>query len=86
MLVAGDTGKCAIVDAKAEVVRRIFRHCVDGRTPRDIAHELYTERIVRPRGRAWNASTTNGNMQRGYGIVNNELYAVRLAWNKVRGV
>ena len=32
----------------------------------------------------WNASTINGNMQRGIGIIQNELYAERLVWNKVR--
>lgn len=84
--VPGDPGKRMIVDAEAEVVRRIFRHYVDGHTPRDIAHQLNTERIPPPRGRSWNASTINGNMQRGNGILNNELYAGRLVWNKVRMV
>ena len=84
--VPGDPGKRMIVEAEAEVVRRIFRDYVDGRTPRDIAHDLNAERITPPRGRAWNASTINGNMQRGNGILNNELYAGRLVWNKVRMV
>ncbi len=84
--VPGDPGKRMIVEAEAEVVRRIFRDYVDGRTPRDIAHDLNAERIAPPRGRAWNASTINGNMQRGNGILNNELYAGRLVWNKVRMV
>ncbi len=39
-----------------------------------------------PRGRLWNASTINGNMQRGTGILQNELYTGRLVWNKVRMV
>ncbi|PPD09915.1 MAG: recombinase family protein, partial [Methylocystis sp.] len=84
--VAGDPGKRSIVEAEAEIVRRIFRDYVDGHTPRDIAHDLNAERITPPRGRAWNASTINGNMQRGNGILNNELYAGRLVWNKVRMV
>ena len=84
--VAGDPGKRSIVEAEAEIVRRIFREYVDGRTPRDIAHDLNAERITPPRGRAWNASTINGNMLRGNGILNNELYAGRLVWNKVRMV
>src|SRR6266545_1663917 len=32
------------------------------------------------------ASTINGNMQRGTGIIQSELYAGRLVWNKVRMV
>ena len=39
-----------------------------------------------PRGRAWNASTIKGNMQRGAAILQNELYAGRLVWNKIRMV
>jgi hypothetical protein len=70
-----------IVEAEAEIVRRIFRDYVDGRTPRDIARDLNAERITPPRGRAWNASTINGNTQRGNGILNSELYAGRLVWN-----
>ncbi|CCJ07336.1 recombinase family protein [Methylocystis sp. SC2] len=84
--VPGDPGRRMIVEAEAEIVRHIFRDYVDGRTPRDIAHDLNAECIAPPRGRAWNASTINGNMQRGNGILNNELYAGRLVWNKVRMV
>ena len=47
---------------------------------------LNNESILPPRGRSWNASTINGNMQRGTGIIQNELYAGRLVWNKVRMV
>lgn len=39
-----------------------------------------------PRGTKWNASTINGNVQRGTGILQNELYGGRLVWNKVRMV
>jgi site-specific DNA recombinase len=84
--VPGDPGKRMVVEAEAEVVRRIFNDYVGGRTPRDIAHDLNAECIAPPRGKAWNASTINGNMQRGNGILNNELYVGRLVWNKVRMV
>jgi site-specific DNA recombinase len=84
--VAGEKGKRTIVEAEAEIVRRIFDEYVAGRTPREIAHELNNECILPPRGRLWNASTINGNMQRGTGIIQNELYAGRLVWNKVRMV
>ncbi|WP_370635053.1 recombinase family protein [Methylocystis sp. WRRC1] len=81
-----DPGRRMIVEAEAGILRRIFRDYVDGRTPRDIAHDLNAERITPPRGRAWKASTINGNMRRGNGILNNELYVGRLVWNKVRMV
>jgi site-specific DNA recombinase len=84
--VPGQPGKRIIVDAEAEVIGRIFQEYVGGRTPRDIAHDLNKENVSPPRGRVWNASTINGNMQRGTGVLQNELYAGRLVWNKVRMV
>ena len=36
-----------------------------------------------PSGRAWGPSTINGNVQRGTGILNNELYVGRLVWNRL---
>jgi site-specific DNA recombinase len=84
--VPGKNGERVIVNAEAEVVRRIFQDYVDGRTPREIAHDLNKERLPPPRGRAWNASTINGNRQRCAGILQNELYVGRLVWNKVRMV
>lgn len=84
--VAGEKGKRSIIEAEAEIVRRIFEEYVAGRTPREIAHDLNNERVPPPRGRIWNASTINGNMQRGTGIIQNELYAGRLVWNKVKMV
>ncbi|MER9019817.1 recombinase family protein [Mesorhizobium sp. M0898] len=84
--VLGDPGKRLIAQDEAEIVRRIFREYVDGQTPRDIAHNLNRDGIPPPRGRVWNASTINGNAQRGTGLLQNELYAGRLIWNKVRMV
>ena len=84
--VPNDPGKRAIVEGEAEIVRLIFREYVAGRTPRDIAHDLNRDRVPPPRGRAWNASTINGNTRRGTGLLQNELYAGRLVWNKVRMV
>jgi DNA invertase Pin-like site-specific DNA recombinase len=84
--VPGKTGERKIVNTEAQVVRRIFQYYVDGRTPREIAHDLNRERVPPPRGRAWNASTINGNRDRCAGILQNELYVGRLVWNKVRMV
>jgi site-specific DNA recombinase len=84
--VAGDRGKRVIVETEAKIIRRIFEEYVTGRTPRDIARDLNRDSVPPPRGRVWNASTINGNMQRGTGILQNELYAGRLVWNKLRMV
>ena len=84
--VPGKSGERTIVDAEAQVVRRIFQDYVDGRTPREIAHALNKDRVPAPRGRAWNASTINGNRERCAGILQNELYVGRIVWNKVRMV
>ncbi len=82
----GDKGKRRIVEGEAAIVRRIFGEYVAGRTPRDISRDLNREGVRPPRGRTWNASTINGNLQRGAGILQNELYMGRLVWNKVRMV
>jgi site-specific DNA recombinase len=67
-LAAGEKGKRVIVEAEARIVRRIFEEYVEGRTPREITHDLNNEKVSPPRGRSWNASTINGNLQRGTGI------------------
>jgi site-specific DNA recombinase len=82
--VPGKRGVLEIVEHEAKVVQRIFASYVRGETPREIATTLNREGIPPPRGRRWNASTINGNAQRGAGIILNELYAGRIVWNKVR--
>jgi site-specific DNA recombinase len=84
--VPGKPGELEIVENEAAIMRRIFAAYAAGRTPRDIAHDLNRENIRPPRGRRWNASTINGNAQRGAGLIFNELYAGRIVWNKVRMV
>ncbi|WP_341871220.1 recombinase family protein [Stappia indica] len=84
--VPGEPGKRQIVEEEAEIIRRIFEEYVSGRTPRDIARDLNRDDVTPPRGTKWNASTINGNVQRGTGILQNELYGGRLVWNKVRMV
>jgi site-specific DNA recombinase len=82
--VPGKPGELEIVEAEAEVVRRIFADDIAGKTPRQVAHDL-NKRGVRPaRGRLWSASTINGNVSRGGGMILNDLYAGRIVWNKVR--
>ncbi len=84
--VPGKPGELEIVGEEAAVVRRIFAAYATGRTPRDIARDLNNEDIRPPLERRWNASTINGNAQRGSGLIFNELYAGRIIWNKVRMV
>jgi site-specific DNA recombinase len=79
-------GKPQIVAEEAAIVRRIFLEYADGRSPRDIAHDLNREGVPPPRGAAWNASTINGNGERGNGVLQNPLYVGELVWNRVRMV
>jgi hypothetical protein len=60
------------------VVRRIFDEFVAGRTPRDIARDLNEDHVAPSRGGCWNASTINGNVRRGNGILQNELNVGRI--------
>ena len=84
--VPGRRGELEIIDAEAEVVRQIFAAYAGGRPPREIAGDLNRQGVAPPRGTRWNASTINGNAQRGAGLIFNELYAGRIVWNKVRMV
>ena len=77
------TGDRKVVDAEAEVIRRIFRDFACGKSPRSIAHALNRKGVPGPRGRSWTGSTIRGHNKRGTGILNNELYIGRLVWNKL---
>ena len=87
---SGDTdsgrGQRRINEAEAAVVRRIFKEFADGRSPRAIAVALNQDDVPDPTGRPWGPSTINGNVARGTGILNNELYVGRLVWNRLRYV
>lgn len=84
--VKGEPGVLEIYEPEAEIVRRIYREFLAGDTPRTIAGRLNADGIMPPRGEKWNASTINGNKARGYGLINNALYAGRIVWNKTRMV
>ena len=82
--VPGKPGELQIVHAEAEIIRQIFADYLHGVPPRTIARKL-NERGVRPaRGVRWSASSINGNVGRGGGILLNDLYVGRIVWNKVR--
>lgn len=77
-------GDREIIPEEAEVVRRIFRAFAAGQSPRSIALELNGEGIRGPLGRAWGDTSIRGHVSRGTGILNNELYAGVLVWNRQR--
>ena len=71
---------------EAEIVRRIFREYAAGSSPKAIARRLNSDGGPGPRGERWRDGTIRGHWQRGTGILNNELYAGRLVWNRQRFV
>jgi site-specific DNA recombinase len=80
------TGDRAIEPNEAAVILRIFRKFIGGASPKSIAQSLNREHVPGPSRRGWNPSTINGHLQRGTGILNNELYVGRLVWNRLRYV
>ena len=82
--VPGKPGELTIVEHEAEIIRRIFESYAAGDSPRTIAAALNAEAVPPPRGVRWNASTINGNPQRGYGILSNEIYRGEIVWNRVQ--
>jgi site-specific DNA recombinase len=86
-VVAGaERGHRTINQAEAAIVRRIFVRYLEGASPRAIAAELNADGVPAPRGRRWRANSIIGNGRRGTGILQNELYAGGLVWNRVRMV
>lgn len=78
-------GGRAVNAQEAAIVLRIFEEYIAGRRPREIVAGLNRDGAKPARGgREWRASALVGNIQRGSGILNNELYVGRLIWNKVR--
>ena len=83
---APTTGEREVDENEAEVVRSIFAAFASGKSPRGIAKDLNGRGVSGPRGKPWGASTIYGNQLRGTGILNNELYAGKLVWNRQRFV
>ncbi len=67
---------------EAELVRRIFQEYAAGASPREIAAKLNQAGLPGPRGGGWNASTINGNAERGNGVIHNELYRGVMVWGR----
>ena len=77
-------GERKINEAEAIVVRRIFWEFAVGKSPRAVATDLTRDGIPGPFGRTWADTTIRGHACRGNGVVNNELYAGGLVWNRQR--
>ena len=79
-------GDREITAEEATIIRRIFREFASGKSPKAIAVDLNRDCIPGPLGRAWGDTSIRGHASRGTGIVNNELYAGVLVWNRQRFV
>ena len=79
-------GERTINEVEADVVRRVFRDFASGVSPPTIARRLNAESIPCPSGKLWTDSTIRGQVKRGTGMINNELYIGRLVWNRLRYV
>ncbi|SOC92277.1 Site-specific DNA recombinase [Rhizobium sp. AN5] len=77
-------GDREIVPDEAVIVRRIFQEFASGKSPKAIAVDLNRDGIPGPLSRAWGDTSIRGHVSRGTGIINNELYAGVLVWNRQR--
>lgn len=89
------SGERQIDREQAAVVVRVFEMYRDGFSPRAIADQLNIEGIPSPgaswkrqerRRAGWLGTAIAGDVSRGVGILNNELYAGRVIWNRHRWV
>lgn len=71
-----------IEEAHAAIVRRIFTEYADGCSARSIVHRLNAEGLASPRRGTWAVSALVGDRARGAGLLNSEIYAGRLIWNR----
>ena len=79
-----ERGDREIVEAEAEIVRRVFREVAAGDSARLIAKRLNAEGVPGPNGALWQDTTIRGHVKRGTGLCNNALYTGRLVWNRQR--
>src|SRR3546814_4635655 len=68
------------------MVERSVRDFADGKSPVAIARELNAEGVTGPKGRAWRDPSIRGDVRRGTGILNNELYVGVRVWNHKHSV
>jgi site-specific DNA recombinase len=77
-------GERRIKSDEAAIVLRIFKEFASGRTAKSIAKSLNEAGVRSPSGSGWSYSSILGNRKRGTGIINNEMYAGRIVWNRCR--
>src|SRR5262249_52995791 len=89
------TGQIEINQEHADVVHRIFKLYADGTSPRAIAALLNQERVPSPGSdrertsnltKGWVMSAIAGSVRDGLGILNNEISAGRVIWNRFKWV
>jgi DNA invertase Pin-like site-specific DNA recombinase len=78
------TGEREIIPHEAEIIRRIFRDYVAGKSPRQIAIELNGEGVASPKGGLWSDKTIRGVPALQTGILYNHLYVGQMVWNRRR--
>ena len=76
-------GERQISEQEAEIIRRVFREFLEGRSPKAIAHRLNADGAPGPRGKFWRDTAIQGHRTRGTGLLNNELHIGRLVWNRL---
>ena len=74
-------GEREIEPSEALIVERIFREFAAGKSPRSIARDLNADGIPGPKGTAWRDTGIRGDVRRGTGTINNELYVGFRVWN-----
>ncbi len=67
---------------QAAIVVRIFESFADGMSPRAIAKRLNAEAVPGPDCRQWRDTTIRGQVDRGTGLLNNQIYIGKLVWNR----
>jgi len=88
-----DYGRPVVTAVRREVdsdqarwVRKIFAWYADGHSPRWIASELNRLGVPSLRGGTWATSVIYGDMTKGTGLLNNQLYMGRFVWNRSQWV
>ncbi|WP_194954762.1 recombinase family protein [Sphingopyxis solisilvae] len=79
-------GEREIDPAQALIVERIFREFAAGKSPLAIARDLNADGVAGPAGKAWRDTSIRGDVRRGTGILNNEMYVGVRVWNHKHSV
>ncbi|KTD99963.1 resolvase [Sphingopyxis sp. H038] len=79
-------GEREIDPVEALVIERIFTEFAAGKSPGAIARDLNADGVTGPAGKPWRDTSIRGDVRRGTGILNNELYVGVRAWNHKHSV